>query len=294
MAPERRERPGAGGPASDVYALAALAYELLSGRVPGRNGDLGRDWPGATDAATQVLERGLDPDPARRQPTAGRLVDDLEAAVQRGGAARNGGAKVLPFEPPPIERNGGATAARTARPPRSAGRNTRLAAIIGLALLGLALLAAVGMALGGGGDDGGSGKTEPLSAPGSQNQDLSAKEPAPAPEPAPSPEPAPQEPAPAPEAAASGSAADLNDQGFALINQGRYDEAIPILERAVDGSEGSPGLTYAYALFNLGNALRLAGRPEEAIPVLEQRLQIPNQRGTVTRELELARREAGE
>ena len=30
MAPERREAAGAGGPASDVYALAAVAYELLS------------------------------------------------------------------------------------------------------------------------------------------------------------------------------------------------------------------------------------------------------------------------
>ena len=71
-------------------------------------------------------------------------------------------------------------------------------------------------------------------------------------------------------------AAGLNDLGFSLINEGRYDEAIPVLERAVDSYEpGSTDLTYAYALFNLGQALRLAGRPEEAIPVLEQRLGSP-------------------
>jgi serine/threonine-protein kinase len=78
-----------------------------------------------------------------------------------------------------------------------------------------------------------------------------------------------------------------------LINQGRYDEAIPLLQRAVDGLDGSGDITYGYALFNLGHALRLAGRPEEAIPVLEQRLQIPNQRGEVQRELDAAYAAAG-
>ena len=35
MAPERMRAAGAGGPASDVYALAAVAYELLSGSAAG-------------------------------------------------------------------------------------------------------------------------------------------------------------------------------------------------------------------------------------------------------------------
>lgn len=98
------------------------------------------------------------------------------------------------------------------------------------------------------------------------------------------------------EASPSEPAADpyrLNDRGYALIQQGRYDEAIPLLEQAVAGLEGSGDVTYAWALYNLGHALRLAGRPEEAIPILEQRLEIPNQTGVVTAELELAREEAG-
>ena len=81
--------------------------------------------------------------------------------------------------------------------------------------------------------------------------------------------------------------AALNEQGYALIQAGEYDAAVPVLEEAVASfPEGTEDLDYAYALFNLGDALRLSGRPEEAIPVLERRLEIPNQTATVERELE--------
>jgi tetratricopeptide (TPR) repeat protein len=90
------------------------------------------------------------------------------------------------------------------------------------------------------------------------------------------------------------SGAELNDQGFALINQGRYDEAIPVLQRAVEKLAPIGDLTYAYALYNLGHALRLAGRPEEAIPILEQRLEIPNQTGVVRQELDAALEATGQ
>ena len=89
---------------------------------------------------------------------------------------------------------------------------------------------------------------------------------------------------------ARGSA--LNEEGFALIQAGEYEAAVPVLEEAVSSfPEGTEELDYAYALFNLGNALRLSGRPEEAIPILEQRLQIPNQEGEVREELEAAQAE---
>jgi tetratricopeptide (TPR) repeat protein len=80
-------------------------------------------------------------------------------------------------------------------------------------------------------------------------------------------------------------------QAHNLINQGKYDDAIALDRQVVAQGPGS-GLTYAYALFDLGHALRLAGRPAEAIPVLEQRLEIPNQRGVVKAELKQAKREA--
>jgi hypothetical protein len=51
-------------------------------------------------------------------------------------------------------------------------------------------------------------------------------------------------------------------------------------------------LIYAYALYDLGSALRLHGQPAAAVPVLQRRLQIDNQRPTVQAQLELALRRA--
>jgi eukaryotic-like serine/threonine-protein kinase len=93
----------------------------------------------------------------------------------------------------------------------------------------------------------------------------------------------------------SESGAALNEEGYALIQAGEYEAAVPKLEEAVASyPEGTEDVGYAYALFNLGNALRLSGRPDEAIPILERRLEIPNQTSTVERELEAARAEAGD
>ncbi|MEA2368085.1 MAG: serine/threonine protein kinase, bacterial [Thermoleophilaceae bacterium] len=94
MAPERLEgRPG--DRAADVYALAAVAFELLSGRkavegttplevahrvVHGPPPDLVEALPQAPRAAADVLRRGLARDPAERPATAGTLVADLAGA----------------------------------------------------------------------------------------------------------------------------------------------------------------------------------------------------------------------
>jgi tetratricopeptide (TPR) repeat protein len=92
--------------------------------------------------------------------------------------------------------------------------------------------------------------------------------------------------------AAAGSR--LQSQGHALIQQQQYDQAIPVLEQAVKSfPPGTTELPYAYALYDLGNALRLGGRPGDAIPVLEERLKIDNQRDVVQRELDAAKAAAG-
>lgn len=86
----------------------------------------------------------------------------------------------------------------------------------------------------------------------------------------------------------------LNQQGFELIQAEKYEDAVPVLEDAVRAfPPETKELEYAYALFNLGHALRLSGRAEEAVPVLERRLEIPDQTDVVRSELDAARSEAG-
>jgi eukaryotic-like serine/threonine-protein kinase len=286
IAPERLDgEPG--GPPADIYSLAAVSFEALSGQRPQRGAtpaealsrtvsepppDLREAWPAAPAAAAAVLSRGLDLDPDRRPLSAGRLISELETALEPGGA---GTAAAPPAKPVTIT---------------ISSRTLLRATVIG----GLAAAVAVVIALfAASGDDGSQTASGPAaraapdrSSPGSEpagdggrattTSTTSTTTPASA----------------APTAGASG--AQLNDQGYALLQAGHYEEAVAVLQRAVDSfPEETSDINYAYALFNLGQALRLAGRPEEAIPILEQRLQIPDQVSTVERELAAARAAAG-
>ena len=148
------------------------------------------------------------------------------------------------------------------------------------------------MLLGGGGEDpsgrdrGGQGQTASEAKPASRDEASANAASEAAPPPAPAETTAPP--------AASEDGVALNDEGKALIDAGDPAGAIPLLERAVAALEGSGDeLTYNYALFNLGNALRLAGRPEEAIKLLEERLRFPDQREAVLAELAAAQQAAG-
>jgi predicted Ser/Thr protein kinase len=94
MAPERLDG-NAGDPAADVYSLASVAFEMLSGTkaVTGRTAvevarrvvsqpppDLAEVLPGTPRGAAEVLKRGLAKDPEERPASAGELVRTLSAA----------------------------------------------------------------------------------------------------------------------------------------------------------------------------------------------------------------------
>lgn len=99
MAPERISG-GPVGPAADNYSFAAMAYELITGRVPfpGEGGleqlyaHVHRDpaLPSSIDpslprSVDAVILAGLNKDPGRRWPSCVEMVDALEAAL--GGAS---------------------------------------------------------------------------------------------------------------------------------------------------------------------------------------------------------------
>jgi tetratricopeptide (TPR) repeat protein len=310
IAPERLEAEG-DTPAADVYSLAAVAYEALSGaraqkgRTPlevvesaatGPAPDLRHDLPQAPLQAAAVLREGLSPSPRRRPQSAGELVADLERAYRKADTeTATAPAAAMPSAADRREPEPGAplTAETLGPPPTPAGppsgrERSRWLAAVALAACAAGVGAVLAIALSGGDDKPRRGAAQQASANAPPPSTTTATEISTVQ----SPPPPTSDDAAA--SAPSGSGAALNDQGYALIQQGRYEEAVPVLQQAVDSfPEGTTDLNYAYALYNLGHALRLAGRPDEAIPVLEQRLQIPNQTSVVQRELELAQAEAG-
>jgi tetratricopeptide (TPR) repeat protein len=94
-------------------------------------------------------------------------------------------------------------------------------------------------------------------------------------------------------------AVQLESRAHNLVAAQRYGAAVPLLRRALAATgeqlgeclqpDGLRCLTYAYALYDLGRALRLSGDPDAAVPVLSKRLEIDNQRATVKTQLALAR-----
>jgi serine/threonine-protein kinase len=291
--------------ASDRYALAVVAYELLARRrpfladhaaaqarqhieTPPPPATEGTDLPPAVDG---VLSRGLAKDPAARPATASALVADLRSVLdghpEPAAEATTAATSVAPARfrreptPPP------APPPRGPRPAAAGGPRRRFPGLVAAAALVLVLAAVIAAIAGSGG---GNDKTAATSS-------TAAKAPAKAKKKKPKKatttpaqtQPAAQTQAPAP--AATDNRA-LAVQGHTLIAQGNPGAAIDVLSRAVQDCPVATTDPCAYALFDLGHALRLAGRPGEAIPILQQRLQNPNQRDVVQRELDLAQAEA--
>jgi serine/threonine protein kinase len=243
---------------SDLYSCGVVLRDCLGGRPPRRLG--------------AVVERLANQDPGRRPASADEALARL-------------GARSAPIAEP-TERMKTTNAERQSQASGPSGPRWSIAAASVIALAGLT---GILLLLSGGAEEqlGGGPASEVVVEP-RRSERASDSSPSEGRGEAPT-----RAAVPTPGGADSAEGGALNEQGFELIQAGEYETAVSVLDRAVRAfPPGTEDLDYAYALFNLGNALRLSGHPDEAIPVLERRLEIPNQTSVVRQELEAARGEA--
>jgi serine/threonine-protein kinase len=311
--------------ASDRYALATVAYELLAGRRPFEAENFAAqarahvedepdpasqhnpDLPPEADA---VLARGLEKDPDARYGTAAEFVDELDGALSASReptpAPTTSRTRVVGGDGRPPRRTApaGVIADNGGPPPV---RRRRAAPLLA-ALAGLALLAVIGVLLLSGGDGGGNDGQQAQST--STPEKTATPEKTSTPEETATPEPTPEEtatpePTDTPEGDGGGGgggpvdldkARQLQVQGYNARLAGDYGQALTLSEQALDACGNSNELDpCGYALFEKGAALNRSGKPDEAIPVLQERLDRfgDNSAGEVAKELRAAKKAAG-
>ena len=302
LAPEQaRGEPTS--PAVDRYALAVVAFELLTGSRPYQGtsptaeaaAHVNAPVPTATALNPElprevddVLRQGLAKDPDARFPSAAELVAALREALDAAA--------------------GRTVISRTAVPtsvPRSvspSGRRSRLP----LALVGLGTLLVAGVALAAaitnGDEDGRTTEARPATVPLTVRETITQEgttvvttvtteaEPPPTTEAPPTTEEARTEatqattkPDEEPDEQPSGDPAALNDQGYALQQAGDYAGALPLLEQSVSGLAGSGSLTEAYASYNLAFTRRALGQCDGVLELLARSEQVQGKRKEIDR-----------
>jgi eukaryotic-like serine/threonine-protein kinase len=286
LAPEQAEGHST-TPATDRYALAVVAYELLTAHRP-----FERESPTAEAAAhvqapvpsvcdrldrlpcelDPVFTRGLAKDPDERPASCIELVNDLRRAFADAAGATQAIPVVVAEASPAISRS------RRRWPLVVAAL-----AAAGLGGVGLAALLADG-------DDVTAPTTTPppstlvttvvTTLPGTTKQvTVTAAPPT-----------QPSRPTEPDEDDGDGDGGGgsisegvaLTDQATRLMRAGSYGGALPVAQRALRILQGS-GHTYeGYANFNVGKSLAELGRCEEALPYLERREQLLGSHPDVT------------
>ena len=260
-------------PASDRYALAVVAFELLSGRRPYESDSLTAEalahvndqvpsiakiCEGLPPEVDPVFRRAMAKDPSARFGTAAEFVAALRAALaEAAGSTRS----MRPVAPPPAPVS---VLSPVRRRRRASRRWAPLVALLALGAVGGAIAAILLT---------NTDKTARATAPakertvtitrqGSTVQTTVT---------------APSSSAPS-SSASSLSGSQLNDAGYRRLQAGDYAGALPLLRQAVAKLSGVGYPTEAYANYNLGYTLLQLGQCTAAIPYLERARKLEPQR----------------
>ena len=87
------------------------------------------------------------------------------------------------------------------------------------------------------------------------------------------------------------SPAELNDRGFALMQAGDYEGALPLLEQAVNGLAGSGEIAEAYASYNLAFTRLALGSCDGVLELLDRSAEVQGDRKEIRRLRKEAERE---
>jgi predicted Ser/Thr protein kinase len=290
LSPEQAQGDRA-GPASDRYALAIVAWELLTGKRPFESESATAEAAAHVNApipsvsAAADLPRELDPlfqralakDPAQRYGTAGEFVAALRSAFSDAAGSTSEIPAVVP--PPtaatrplrPTEAIEYAPAPDPFRRHPSRGAWPLLAALLLAGAVGGALLAYFLTR-----DDGGPQRvvtrTQRVTTQGRVTTVTTVEKPT-TPTTSATPTPVP----------ASPSGAALNTAGFRKMQAGDYEGALPLLERAVQKLQGTNSLDEAYADYNLAFTRFQLGSCDGVLDLLDRSESIQGQRPPIDR-----------
>jgi serine/threonine protein kinase len=282
LSPEQAQGQQASA-ASDRYALAVVAFELLSGQRPFENESVTAEaaahvnasvpsiaqiCDGLPDELDPVFRKALAKDPAQRFQMAADFVAAIRAALAEAAGTTRSFTPAAPWV--------------STVPRRRAGRSRRVPVVA--ALLALAAVAgAITATLLTNGDHNSKALAPPRARTVTFTQQGSTVErtvttPAPPPTSAAPPPPASAAPPPPAARASALSGSQLNDAGYTKMQAGDYAGALPLLRQAVAKLAGVGYPTEAYANYNLGYTLLQLGSCAEAVPYLEQAKRLEPQR----------------
>jgi tetratricopeptide (TPR) repeat protein len=260
-------------PASDRYALGVVAFELLTGARPFEResptaealAHVSAPIPPASEVNPElppevddVLARALAKEPQYRFAAATDLVHALREA---------------------LEREAGRTAVGALAPAPSPSRRRRALPLVLAAVGALLLAGVVAAALLDGDENARTARSAPQTVRETVTLEGTTLTVTTEPEPPPPPTTTAETEVPAP----GGSPAELNDQGFALMQSGDYERALPLLERAFEGLSGSGQTAEAYTAYNLAFTRLALGRCDGVIELLDRSQQVQGKRKEISR-----------